>query len=70
MIKGIYKNIVVVRDIESSIIEEAIFIVKPSASKKGISKSDMLSEAKRILEQKAKRYGDIVNMPKRKWKIF
>ncbi len=70
MIKGVYKNIVVVKDLDSEIIEEAIFIVKPKASKKGISRMDMLTEAKHILEQKTKRYGDIVNTPKKKWNLF
>ena len=70
MIRGIYKNIVVVRDIDSPIIEEAIFIVKPNASKTGVSKEDMLSEARRVLEQKARRYCEIGSAPRKKWKFF
>lgn len=69
MIKGIYKNIVVVKDIDSPIIEEAIFIVKPQATKSGVSKTDMLFEAKRVLEQKVRRYSEIPKQ-KKKWKIF
>lgn len=70
MIKGVYKNVVVIKDLDSEIIEEAIFIVKPQASKKGVSRMDMLTEAKNILEQKSKRYGNITNSPKKKWNFF
>ncbi|MBE6904317.1 MAG: hypothetical protein E7480_06880 [Ruminococcaceae bacterium] len=48
MIKGVYKNIVIIKNPKSDIIEEAIFIVKPSI--KHSKNSDILKEAVRLLK--------------------
>ena len=50
MIKGVCKNIVVIKSPKSDIIEEAIFIIKPEAYKSGVAKADMLTEAVRIID--------------------
>ncbi len=48
MIKGVYKNIVVIKNPKSDIIEEAIFIVKPS--KQNSKNSDIVREAIKLLK--------------------
>ena len=48
MIKGVYKNIVVIKNPKSDIIEEAIFIVKPSI--KHSKNSDILKDAIKVLK--------------------
>lgn len=50
LIKGVYKNIVVIKSPKSDIIEEAIFIIKPEAGKRGVQKTDMLTEAIKLLK--------------------
>ena len=52
MIKGICKNIIVVNDVDNPVIEQAIFIIKPEAYKNGVTQSDMLMAAKKIIEER------------------
>lgn len=47
MIKGCSKRVVVVKDIESKLFEEAFFIVKSGSSKK-YAESEYLNEASRL----------------------
>ncbi len=47
MIKGCSKRVVVVKDIESKLFEEAFFIVKSGSSKK-YAESEYLNEARRL----------------------
>ena len=51
MIKGVNKNIVVVKDKKSKIFEEAIFILKPDVYQKKPSKFEISKEIQRILSQ-------------------
>ena len=57
MIKGICKQVVIVKSSDSDVFEEAIFIVKPQATKSGIKEFDMFTEAKRIIDEHVARYG-------------
>ncbi len=50
MLRGLNKNIVVVRDTGSDLFEEAIFIVKPQAT---ASTATLVEEAKKIVEAAA-----------------
>lgn len=45
MVKGVSRRIVVVRSPEQNIFEEAIFILKDDALKKGISAEDVVAQA-------------------------
>lgn len=48
MIRGVNRQIVIVKPDDSDIFEQAIFFVSPQASRKGLHETDMLTEAKRI----------------------
>ena len=48
MIKGINKNVVVIKDIKNEVFEEAIFILRPQ--KKKPKKSVLLKEVRKIIE--------------------
>lgn len=50
MLRGLNKNVVVVRDTGSDLFEEAIFIVKPQAV---ASSATLVEEAKKIVEAAA-----------------
>ena len=50
MIKGIQKNVIIIKDTNSTIFEEAIFVVKPG--NKNLSESTLLQEARRIVAEK------------------
>ncbi|HWP79421.1 MAG TPA: hypothetical protein VN446_02155 [Candidatus Acidoferrum sp.] len=50
MLRGLNKNVVVVRDTGSDLFEEAIFIVKPQAA---ASSATLVEEAKKIVEAAA-----------------
>ena len=54
MIKGVSKNVVVIKGIKSSYIDEAIFILKPKIYNKSLSKKDILIEVKKIIKQNVK----------------
>lgn len=56
MIKGVNKQVVIVKATDSDIFEEAIFIVRTQASKSGVNQTDMLTEAKRIIDDRLARY--------------
>ena len=55
MIKGCTKRVIVVKNIESDIFEEAYFIVRPSPvkAKSTLCENDFLSEADRIVSSKS-----------------
>lgn len=48
MIKGVNKNVVIIKDIKNEVFEEAIFILRPQ--KKKPKKSVLLKEVRKILE--------------------
>ena len=48
MIKGVNKNVVVIKDIKNEVFEEAIFILRPQ--KKKPKKSVLLKEVRKIIE--------------------
>ncbi len=48
MLKGTQKQIIFLKDTKSGIFDEAYFIVKPSGVD-GLSRSDMIQEANRII---------------------
>lgn len=48
MIKGVNKNVVVIRDVKNDLFEEAIFIMRPQ--KKRPKKSVLLKEIRKIIE--------------------
>lgn len=50
MIKGCAKRVVVVKDIESNLFEEAFFIVKPGSKSKKYAEEDFLNEAGKIVK--------------------
>ena len=70
MIKGCTKRVVVVKDVESDIFEEAYFIMRPKSEKaKGhLGKTDILTEANRIVFDKTpdKSISPVVVRKKRK----
>ena len=52
MIRGVNRQIVIVKPDDSDIFEQAIFFVSPQASRKGLHETDMLTEAKRIIARR------------------
>ena len=50
MLRGAEKRMIVVRTKDSRMFEEAYFVVRPEADRRGREESDMLREANRILE--------------------
>ena len=50
MIKGCTKRVIVVKDIDSNFFDEAFFIVKPLAAKRGVKEPDFINEAHRIVK--------------------
>lgn len=57
MVKGIYKHVVYVRDMDSDIFEQAIFILKPHAMEHRSGREGVLGEAQKVLEEYALRQG-------------
>ena len=57
MIKGCTKRVMVVKDVQSDIFEEAYFILRPVSEKRKTSatENDIISEANRIVSS---RYGE------------
>ncbi len=54
MLKGCQKNVIILRGTDSEIFEEAFFILKRDVELDGkLRESDMITEAKRILEANA-----------------
>ncbi len=49
MLKGTRKQMIMIKDTKSGIFDEAYFVLKPSGGE-GLSDSDMISEANRIIE--------------------
>lgn len=71
MIKGCNKRVIVMKDTGNEMIEEAFFILKPEASRTGISESELVKHANRILDKSM--YGErlsslSVNVSKKKEK--
>jgi hypothetical protein len=58
MIRGIHKQIVVLQELENSMFEQAIFILKPDALK-GYKKNpdEVVKEARKVVEHYAERNG-------------
>lgn len=50
MIKGIQKNVIIIKDTNSAIFEQAIFVVKPG--NRNLSENTLLQEARRIVAEK------------------
>lgn len=52
MLKGCQRKIILLRDTGSNIFEEAYFVLKADAeARRDLSESDMVSEARRIVEE-------------------
>lgn len=49
MIKGVNKNVVIIKDVRNDVFEEAIFILRPQ--KKRPKKSVLIKEVRRIIEE-------------------
>jgi len=49
MVKGISRQVIVVHSPEPKLFEQAIFIVKDEAVKKGITEDALLKEAKKLI---------------------
>lgn len=51
MIKGCSKRVIVMKETGNDMIEEAFFILKPGIQKKSLSESDLVTQAKSLLEK-------------------
>ena len=51
MIKGCSKRVIVMKDTGNAMIEEAFFILKPEASRTGVTEGDIIKQANLILEK-------------------
>lgn len=58
MVRGVFKQIVVIRPDDKSFFEEAILIVKPQATKSKLKEADILAEANRVINERIQRYCD------------
>lgn len=54
MIKGAQKNVIIIKDTNSAIFEQAIFIVKPG--NKNLTEVTLLQEARRIVAEKTNNF--------------
>ena len=50
MVKGVTRRVVVVKEPDSRVFEEVIFIVKEDAVAGGVSRRDVLAEARQVTE--------------------
>lgn len=67
MIRGVYKNIVLLSDLENGMFEQAIFVLKPQTGKGAPRSSDeVLKEARRVVDNYVSRYGVMEYTPKKK----
>lgn len=57
MLKGVGRQIVVVKDVGSDLFEQAIFIVNPGKYTEGLTETDMAQEAKKIVGDYIRSYG-------------
>lgn len=58
MLKGCQRKLILLRDTGSNIFEEAYFVLKADAdARQNLSESDMVSEARRIVEANTLRLG-------------
>ncbi len=48
MVKGINKRVVVLKAPDTELFEEAIFLIRDDALKKGVTKAELLREAQRV----------------------
>ncbi|MBR6644436.1 MAG: hypothetical protein IKL21_01555 [Clostridia bacterium] len=53
MLKGTQRKVIVLKDTQSGIFDEAYFIVKKSADSKNLTTNDMVMEAERIIKLSA-----------------
>ena len=51
MVRGVCKNVVIVKDTGSELFEQAILILKPAAMSSRYSEANIHEQAKRILEE-------------------
>lgn len=56
MVRGVSKQVVVIKDTGSDMFEQAIFIVNPKVGARSLSDTDMAREARRIVSNCIRRY--------------
>ena len=56
MVRGVFKQVVVIRPEDNSFFEQAILIVKPHAAKNKLKEADILAEANRVINERIQRY--------------
>ncbi len=56
MVRGVSKQVVVIKDTGSDMFEQAIFIVNPRMGARSVSDTDMAREARRIVSNCIRRY--------------
>ena len=54
MVKGITKQVIVVRSLDPQLFEQAIFILKEDAVREGITEEMLLKEAKQAVNRRKK----------------
>lgn len=57
MIKGCQRKTIRLKDTDSRFYEEAYFVLRPGVERDGVTDSDMIKEALRIVGEGAKGYG-------------
>lgn len=56
LIRGVSKQVIVVKPEDSKIFEQAVFFVRPTASRGKVSNEAMLEEAARIIGENVEKY--------------
>ena len=56
MIKGLSKQVYIIKGDDKDIFEQAIFMIKPEVSMQGDSQTDFAGEANKIIGQKIKSF--------------
>ncbi|MGI6031515.1 MAG: hypothetical protein ACOX7F_08450 [Eubacteriales bacterium] len=70
MLKGAYKNVVYVREMESDLFEQAIFVLKPHAMERyAASREGVIQEAQRVLDGYAARQGESIPAVRRNRRV-
>lgn len=64
MVKGVFKQVVVIRPEDSNMFEQAILILKPQAARANLSNADIIAEANKVINERIQRY--CTNAKKRK----
>ncbi|MBQ8431441.1 MAG: hypothetical protein IJX28_01010 [Clostridia bacterium] len=70
MIKGAQKQLIVLRTANSPYFDEAYFVLRHSTHPKKQNRTDILSEANRILEENALELPPTVKKSRRAWLWF